>query len=79
MVLSYPDEALMKIPTRFLGDFPVTMFQSLVANLTIIFHPMGIASSLLMKVFEAQSYSVYSTNSTPDHIKWSNEGTTQED
>lgn len=69
----------MKILVRFLGNFSVTIFLSLVANLTVRFNPMGIANSLIIKMFESQSNTAHRRNRTPDPMKCWNEGTTQED
>lgn len=62
VILLDPDKPLMMVPGRFLGGFLVAIFLSLVTNLRVIFNPMGIASSLLSKMFETQAYAAYSTN-----------------
>lgn len=62
VILLNPGKPLMTIPGRFLGGFFVAIFLSLVTNLRVIFNSMGNASSLLIKMFEAQSYAAYSTN-----------------
>lgn len=55
VILLDPDKPRM-------GGFLVAIFLSLVTNLRVIFNPMGIASSLLIKMFEAQFYAANSTN-----------------